>query len=82
MRIGASLFLIACGAILTFAVTKQVNGVDLSTIGVILMIVGAAGLLITLAMVNRRRRTDIIHRPNSTTYIAPGDPIDPVDPRY
>jgi hypothetical protein len=74
--------LIACGAILTFAVTKQVNGVDLSTIGVILMIVGAAGLLITLVMFGTRRRTDIIHRRNGTTYIAPGDPIDPIDPRY
>jgi uncharacterized YccA/Bax inhibitor family protein len=82
MRIGASLFLIACGAILTFAVTKEVNGIDLSTIGVILMIVGAAGLLITLAVATSRRRTDIIHRPNGTTYIAPGDPVDPVDPRY
>ena len=82
MRIGASLFLIACGAILTFAVTQEVNGVDLSTVGVILMIVGAAGLVITLIMLSARRRTDIIHRPNSTTYIAPSDPVDPVDPRY
>lgn len=82
MRIGASLFLIACGAILTFAVTKEVNGIDLSVIGVILMIVGAAGLLITLALATSRRRTDIIHRPNGTTYIAPGDPVDPIDPRY
>ncbi|HEY0165927.1 MAG TPA: DUF6458 family protein [Jatrophihabitans sp.] len=82
MRIGASLLLIACGAILTFAVTAELNGVDLSAIGVILMIVGLAGLLITLVMVGTRRRTDIIHRGNSTTYIAPGDPADPVDPRY
>jgi hypothetical protein len=82
MRIGASLFLIACGAILTFAVTTEVSGIDLSTIGVILMIVGAAGLLITLVMASTRRRTDVIHRPNGTTYIAPGDPVDPVDPRY
>jgi uncharacterized YccA/Bax inhibitor family protein len=82
MRIGASLFLIACGAILTFAITKEVNGVDLSTIGVILMIVGVLGLLITLVLANTRRRTDIIHRRSGTTYIEPGDPIDPVDPRY
>jgi Domain of unknown function (DUF6458) len=82
MRIGASLFLIACGAILTFAVTKEVNGVDLSAIGWILMIVGAAGLLITLAMLSTRRRTDIIHRRSGTTVIEPGGPVDPIDPRY
>jgi hypothetical protein len=82
MRIGASLFLIACGAILTFAVTKEVNGVDLSAIGWILMIVGAAGLLITLAMLSTRRRTDIIHRRSGTTVIEPGNPVDPIDPRY
>jgi len=77
MRIGASLFLIAVGAILTFAVTKDVNGLDVNTIGVILMIVGAAGLLITVAMMSMRRRTDIIHRPTGTTYIEPNDPVDP-----
>src|SRR3954471_6513492 len=76
MRIGASLFLIAVGAILTFAVTADVNGLDLSTIGVILMIVGAAGLLITIAMLSTRRRTDIIHRRTGTTVIEPNDPID------
>lgn len=82
MRIGASLFLIAVGAILTFAVTAEVSGIDLSTIGVILMIVGALGLLITMIMMSTRRRTDIIHRRNGTTYIEPGGPADPVDPRY
>lgn len=82
MRIGASLFLIAVGAILTFAVTAEVNGLDLSTIGVILMIVGALGLLITVVMMSTRRRTDIIHRRSGTTYIEPGGPVDPADPRY
>jgi hypothetical protein len=82
MRIGASLFLIAVGAILKFAVTKGVNGVNVGTIGVILMIVGAVGLLITLALMTTRRRTDVVHRRNGTTVISPADPIDPVDPRY
>jgi uncharacterized membrane protein len=82
MRIGASLFLIAVGAILKFAVTKGVNGVNVGTIGVILMIVGVVGLLITLALMTTRRRTDVVHRRDGTTVISPADSIDPVDPRY
>jgi len=82
MRIGASLFLIAIGAILKFAVTKGVNGVDVGAVGVILMIVGALGLLITIALMTTRRRTDVVHRRNGTTVISPADPVDPIDPRY
>ena len=48
MGIGVSLILIAVGAILTWAVSATVSGVDINTIGVILMVVGAAGLLISL----------------------------------
>jgi hypothetical protein len=82
MRIGASLFLIAVGAILKFAVTKGINGVDVGAVGVILMIVGAIGLLITIALMTTRRRTDVVHRRGGTTVIEPNDPIDPIDPRY
>ena len=45
MGIGVSLFLLAVGAILAFAVNATVNGVDISTVGIILMIVGGLGLL-------------------------------------
>jgi hypothetical protein len=48
MGIGVSLILIAAGAILTWAVHTQVSGVSINTIGVILMVVGAAGLLLSL----------------------------------
>jgi hypothetical protein len=48
MGIGVSLLLIAVGAILTWAVSATVTGVDLTTVGVILMVVGAAGGLISL----------------------------------
>ena len=48
MGIGVSLILIAVGAILTWAVTTTVSGVDLNTVGVILMVVGAVGALISL----------------------------------
>ena len=48
MGIGVSLFLIALGAILAFAVEVDLGGVELDTVGVILMIVGAIGLLLSL----------------------------------
>jgi len=66
MGLGTSLFLIAVGAILKFAVTDSVSGVDLSTIGVILMIVGAIGLLISLFYATLwadRRREAVVREP-------------------
>jgi len=56
MGIGTSIFLIAVGAILKFAVTDTVSGIDLATVGVILMIVGIVGLVLTLLMLGRARR--------------------------
>jgi len=46
--LGTSLFLIAVGAVLRFAVTVSTHGFNLHTVGVILMIVGGVGLLISL----------------------------------
>jgi hypothetical protein len=48
MGIGVSIILIAAGAILTWAVNASVSGLELQTIGVILMVVGALGLLISM----------------------------------
>ena len=48
MGISVSLVFIASGAILKWAVTATVSGVDLGTVGVVLMIVGAVGLLLSL----------------------------------
>jgi hypothetical protein len=48
MGIGVSIFLIAVGAILAFAVDVATKGVDLNMVGVILMIVGGIGLLLSL----------------------------------
>jgi Domain of unknown function (DUF6458) len=45
---GVSLFLIALGAVLAFAVEVEAEGFDINTIGVILMIVGAVGLVLSL----------------------------------
>jgi hypothetical protein len=48
MGIGVSLILIAAGAILTWAINATVSGVDIHTIGVILMVVGAVGIVLSL----------------------------------
>jgi Domain of unknown function (DUF6458) len=53
MGIGASIFLLAVGAILTFAVDWTIQGVDLDAVGIILMIAGCIGLAVTLAMLSR-----------------------------
>ncbi len=45
MGIGVSIFLLAVGAILTFALETEVSGIDLDTVGIILMIVGIIGML-------------------------------------
>ena len=58
MGIGTSIFLIAVGAILYFAVNASVSGLEISTVGLILMIVGVIGLLISLfytTLATRRR---------------------------
>ena len=56
MGIGTSLFLIAVGAILYFAVNADISGLEISTIGLILMIVGVIGLVISLFFLSSLRR--------------------------
>ncbi len=60
MTLGTSLLLIAIGAILRFAVTVSTSGFNIHTVGVILMIVGAVGFVLSLVymtMWDRRERT-------------------------
>ena len=57
MTVGFSLFFITVGAILAFAVTADVAGIELETVGWILMVVGALGLVLGLVMMNRDRTT-------------------------
>jgi hypothetical protein len=54
MTVGGSLFLIAVGAILYFAVTATVAGIDIQTVGLILMVVGVIGLALGLFVLARR----------------------------
>jgi hypothetical protein len=82
MRIGGSLFLIAIGAILKFAVNtnnQNTHGFNIGTAGVILMIVGGVGLIISAIWMSTRRRTDVVTRgplgTQGTTYVEPNDPM-------
>jgi hypothetical protein len=76
MRIGASLVLIAIGALLRFAVTlHNPHGFNIHTAGVILMVVGAVGLVLSAVWMATRRRTDVVHETpagtSRTTYNEP-----------
>jgi hypothetical protein len=56
MGIGTSLFLIAVGAILYFAVNADISGLEISTIGIILMVIGVIGLVLSLFFLSSARR--------------------------
>ena len=76
MGIGASIFLIAVGAILTFALEAEVGFLNLDAVGWILMIAGAAGLVFTMAIWGPRRRRAV----TTTTRDPMGPPVDrPMD---
>ena len=64
MYIGTSIALIAIGAILRFAVSFSITGIEIQTVGLILMIVGAIGLLLSLFMASawadRRRDREVV----------------------
>ncbi|MDP9407224.1 MAG: DUF6458 family protein [Actinomycetota bacterium] len=56
MGIGVSIFLLALGAILTFAVEFDISGLDIRVVGIILMICGLIGLVLALVAMNNGRR--------------------------
>ena len=96
MTIGAALVLIAAGAILRFAIsTVSTHGVDLHTIGVILMIVGVLGLILWMFVwapwVRRRSSRPPappvdddrpVHDPYRDPYRSAGDPYRPGERSY
>jgi hypothetical protein len=55
MSIGASLFLIAVGAILHFAVTATLAGIDIQVVGTILIIIGVLGFVVSLFLYYQAR---------------------------
>ena len=62
MGIGTSLFLIAVGAILYFAVNADISGIEISTIGIIMMVIGVIGLLISLFFLSSASRERTVVR--------------------
>lgn len=60
MQFGGSLVLIAIGAVLRWGVTYRVNGVNVPTIGLILIVVGVLGLVLTTMFWANRRRTAVV----------------------
>jgi hypothetical protein len=60
MGIGAAVLLIAVGAVLTFAVHATASGFNIHTVGIILMIAGALGLVVTLTVFAPRRRATVV----------------------
>jgi membrane protein implicated in regulation of membrane protease activity len=67
MTIGTSIFLIAVGAILAFAVNASVAGFSIQTAGVILMVAGVVGLVIGLFLLNSRRARTAYQEPARRT---------------
>ena len=67
MGISVSLILVAAGAILTWAVSASVSGIDIHTVGVILLVVGIVGILVSLVFWSSwgglgRRETTVVER--------------------
>ncbi len=73
MTIGIGIFLIAAGAILKFATNFQVQNVDMDTVGLILMIAGAAVVILSLLQ-------QLIWARNRRAVAPPADPY--ADPNY
>lgn len=62
MYFGGSIFLLAVGAILAFAVRDSISGVDLVQVGYILMGAGALGIVLSLVMSGQRRERPVVER--------------------
>ena len=91
MGLGTSLFLMAAGAILRWAVNVSSSVIDLHTVGLILLIIGGIGFVISLFWMvvhadRRAGRTPVLDRPPMPPDRPPGPPTNmgpPVaDPRY
>ncbi|OHV33957.1 MULTISPECIES: DUF6458 family protein [Pseudofrankia] len=68
MGIGAGIFLMAVGAILTFAVDVSISGLDIAVIGVVLMVAGAAGIVLDIFLFAPRRRQRVVYPQQPDVY--------------
>jgi hypothetical protein len=76
MRLGTAIALLALGAILTFALRADVSGIDLQVVGWILMIVGALGIVLEVAVWGPRSRRRVTHTEGYAGQApAPGGPV-------
>jgi hypothetical protein len=75
MRLGTAIVLLALGAILTFALRVDVSGVDLQVVGWILMIVGALGIVLELAIWGPRSRRRVTHTEGGYGAPVAGGPV-------
>lgn len=72
MSIGFGVFLMALGAILSFAVSDRVPGVNLAVVGYICMAAGLVTLILSIILMNQsRRRTTVVEREH---IVPPTDP--------
>ena|SRR6266487_1449094 len=76
MRIGGALFLIAVGAILRWAITAHLRGINLDVVGVVLMMVGVTYLVLELVWWKTGRRSPFITRTPNAVYIDERDLAD------
>jgi hypothetical protein len=74
MGLGVSIFLIAVGAILTWAVTAEVSGLDIQVVGVILMVVGLLGFLLSMLFWSSWGGPAYFGRRRRVTYVEEGEP--------
>jgi beta-lactamase regulating signal transducer with metallopeptidase domain len=76
MPLGTSIFLIAVGAVLRYAVTATTSGIDIHTVGLILMIVGIVGLVLSIFYM-------LAWRPSRGERVVERDPYrEPPPPAY
>lgn len=71
MGIGFSIFLLAVGAILAFAVDATVAGLDIHVVGWVLMAAGAVGLALTMVVLTPRRRRTVTESAAAPAVVVP-----------